>query len=225
MTDKKTYVKPHKRSNPKSDGKHHVKGHTRRITKKVKDAVNKVTPGRKVGGSGEELEEDWYQEKKPNNLTKTDLKIHLSDSSQERIVWEDGDGQYWYKFDNRWIKVTETAKKHRLFNPSKQEKEQNLQNQRLAEEYAESEVEMQKNILLKHKNEMSMTEEEIEEEAVEKQSEIKTKLIDSIGKTFTIGGVYPEDVEIVGLEKYNNSIHLKADNGKLYEPDVVLEEE
>jgi len=53
-----THVKPHKRSNPKSRGKHHVTGHTRRTTKKVKDAVNKVTPGRKVGGSGEEEEED-----------------------------------------------------------------------------------------------------------------------------------------------------------------------
>jgi len=47
----KTKVKPHERSNPKSPGKHRVKGHTRKITKKVKDAVNKVTLGRKVGGS------------------------------------------------------------------------------------------------------------------------------------------------------------------------------
>jgi len=195
----KTHVKPHKRSNPKSRGKHHVTGHTRNIQGHSQDKPSD--------------EEDWYQEKKPNNLTKTNLKIHISESSQERVVWEDETGQYWYKFDNRWIKVTETAKKHRLFNPSKQEKEQKLQNQELAEEYAEGEVEMQKNIRLKHKDEMGMTEEEIEEEAVEKQSEIKTKLIDSIGKTFTIGGVYPKDVEIVGLEKYVGSIHLKGDNG------------
>lgn len=46
MTDKKTYVKPHKRSNPKSDGKHSVRGHTRRIGKKIKDGASRLIPGR-----------------------------------------------------------------------------------------------------------------------------------------------------------------------------------
>lgn len=122
MSDKKeTYVRPHKRKNPKSNGQHNVKGHTRKISGK-----KRVPRGSSCGGSdyGDwEVDPDALEEK----VRELSERGH---DDKEIIQWAKDndvfdvlkDTRYWEVLVNERPYATSEVLEYVLFNTEKGER-------------------------------------------------------------------------------------------------------